>query len=179
MIKLLDDHNTYCTLPNNPIFKWRKELELVVHLGLKKGILNKKEAKYLIPEACMTPIIYALPKMHEDKIDPPLRPIVNGIESITARMGECIDRYLQPAVQNTKAYLKDTKEMLQTLEKRIDTGPLLMATADVSSLYTIIPHRLACEATKWGRRKHTKLPCIQRKFLVKCLDFCLKHSQGP
>ena len=66
--------------------------------------------------------------------------------------------------------------MLSLLESRNDIGPLLMATADVSSLYTIIPHFLACEATKWGLRRHSNLPCIQRKYIVKCLDFCLKHS---
>lgn len=142
-MKLLGNYNTYCMLSNNPVFKWKKELELVVNLGLKKGILNKKEAKYLVPEACRTPIIYALPKIHKDRTDPPLRPIVNGIESITARMAEYIDKYLQPAVQSTKAYLRDTKEILQILEDRVDTRAILMATADVSSLYTIIPHYAA------------------------------------
>lgn len=108
----------WCILPNNPIFEWRKELEQVVHLRLKREVLDKKEARYLIPEACRTPIIYAQPKIHKDKIDPPLRPIVNGIKSITARLGQYIDRYLQPAVQKNRAYLKDTKDMLNLLEKR-------------------------------------------------------------
>lgn len=174
MLQLLDDKETYSTLPNNPIFKWRKELEQIVHLGLKKSILDKKEAKYLIPEACRTPIIYALPKVHKDKKDPPFRPIVNSIESMTARIGQYIDRYLQPAVQKTRAYLKDSKQMLQLLEEWIDTGPLIMVTADISSLYTIIYHHQACETTKWGLRTYTDLPCIQRKFLIKCLDFFLK-----
>lgn len=70
MLKLLEDPNTYCILPSNPIFKWRTKLEQVAHLGLKKKILDKKEARYLIPEACRTPIIYALPKIHKDKTDP-------------------------------------------------------------------------------------------------------------
>lgn len=74
MKNLLKDEKTYTKLPSNPVFRRRKELELVVHLGMKRNIFNKKEAKYLIPEACRTPIIYSLPKIHIDKENPPPDP---------------------------------------------------------------------------------------------------------
>lgn len=163
---LLQDENTYHKLLGNSMFKCRKALEQIVHLGLKREILNKKEAKYLIPEFCRTPIIYSVPKIHKDGNNPPLRPIVNGIDFLTARMGEYINHYLQLGVKGTQAYLRDTKEMLQILEDIPVTETLwIMATADVSSLYTIIPHHLACEAVKWGLGKHTTLPCVQKKIL--------------
>lgn len=75
--------------------------------------------------------------------------------------------YLQPALKNTKAYLEELPK---------DRGPWILATANVSSLYTIIFHHQACKATKSGLRKYPELPCPQRKYLVKCLDFCLKNS---
>lgn len=177
---LLQDEDTYSRLLGNPMFKCRKALEQTVHLGMKRNVLNKKEAKYLIPESCRTPILYSLPKMHKDKTNPPPRQIVNGTiewDSLMARMGQYIDYYLQLTVRKTQAYLRDTKQMLQILEDiPRGEGPWWMATGDVSSLYTVILHHQACEAVKWGLRKHTTLPCVQRKYLVKCLDFCLKNS---
>lgn len=177
MNKLLEDRDTYALLPSNPIFKCRKALEQVIHLGLKKNILNKKEAKYLIPESCRTPVLYSMPKIHKDNMNPPPRPIVNGIDSLTARIGQYLDNYLQPVVKQTTAYLRDTKQVLQLIEElpKGDT-PWILATADVASLYTIIQHYQACEATKWGLRKYSTLSCFQRKYLIKCLDFCLKNS---
>lgn len=176
---LLEDANTYNRLLGNPMFKYRKALEQTVHLGLKRNILDKREAQYLVLKSCRKPILYSLPKIHKDSDNPPPRPIVNGIDSLTARMGQYIDYYLQPAVQDTIAYLRDTKHMLQYLEDILkEDGSFWLATADVSLLYTIILHHQVCEAMKWGLRKHSKLPCTQRKYLVKCLDFCLKNMAG-
>ena len=87
----LQDKDTYTKLLSNPTNQYKKELEKLIHLGIKKEILNKKESQYLIPETCRIPIIYTVPKIHKDKINPPGRPIVNGIESLTARMGEYLD----------------------------------------------------------------------------------------
>lgn len=136
----------------------------------------RKKAKYLIPETFWIPIIYSVPKIHKDKDDPPPRPIVNGIESIATRMGQYIDNFLQPVVQNTKAYLKDTKHIQLLEDIKVEEEPLFMATGDVSSLCTIIHHHQACKATKWVHRQYTTLLCTQRKYLIKCLDFCLKNN---
>ncbi|XP_040178228.1 uncharacterized protein LOC120910536 [Rana temporaria] len=173
----LQDKDTYTKLLSNPTNQYKKELEKLIHLGIKKEILNKKESQYLIPETCRIPIIYTVPKIHKDKINPPGRPIVNGIESLTARMGEYLDGFIQPAVQQTNAYLKDTKHVLQLLEDTpVLKGRTFIATADVSSLYTIVQHHQAISATKWLLREFTTLICKQRKFLIKCIDFCLKHN---
>lgn len=177
MTQMLDDTKTYTKLLKNPVFSCRKALEQIVHLGVKKLVLNKKEARFLIPDSCRTPVIYLLPKIHKNRTDPPPRPIVNSIDSLTSRMGQYIDTFLQPAVQKTEAYLRDTKQMLQIIENfQGGDKSWVMATADVSSLYTVIPHHRACEAAKWGLRKFTDLPCIQRKFLIKCLEFSLKNN---
>lgn len=50
-----------------------------------------------------------------------------------------------------------------------------MATADVSSLYTIIRHQ-ACEAVKWTLRNFTSLLCTYRKYIIKCIDICLNNN---
>lgn len=66
-------------------------------------------------------------------------------------------------MQQTKAYLKDTKHVLQLLETiPVLDGQTILATAVVSSLMmlsSIVQHHQACEATKWLLRKHSLLIC--------------------
>lgn len=71
MVLLLQDEITYNRLLGNPMFKCRRALEQIVHLGLKRDILIKKEEKYLSPESCRTPILYYVLKIHKDNINPP------------------------------------------------------------------------------------------------------------
>lgn len=174
----LQDKETYIKLLGSPTIKYKKELEHLVNLGIKKDILNTKELKYLIPHSCRIPGINTVPKIHKCKENPPGRPIVNGIDSLTTRMGQYIDYFIQPAVQQTQAYLKDTKHVLQLLETLVLAleGRTLLATADVTSLYTIVQHHNACSATKWLLRNHSTLMCRQRKYLIKCLYFCLRYN---
>lgn len=109
MGRLLGDVNNYKVLKSNPIFESKKDLNILVQKGLKRKVLSKKEAMYLYPSACRTPIIYFLPKVHKDVLYPPGRPIVNGIKSVSACLGQYIDFFLKPIVSGTTAYLRDTK----------------------------------------------------------------------
>lgn len=112
---LLNYMQTYKVLKGNPTKQYKKELETLVKDGKEKGFINEKEEKYIIPETCRIPVIYATPKIHKDSTNPPGCPIINGIDSLSFRLGQYIDCHLQPLVQNTKAYLKDTKRVLQTI----------------------------------------------------------------
>lgn len=173
----LSDESTYIKLPKNLTLQIKRGLEQIVQKGVSKSILNNKEARYLVPELCRIPVIYTVPKIHKNKENPPGRPIVNGINSVTSRLGEYIDNFIQPAVQCTKAYLKDTKHILQLLDgPTILEGRTILATADVCSLYTSIKHHQACEATKWVLKHFTNLHRTQRKYLIKCIDFSLKNN---
>ena len=81
----LNDTNTYIKLRGNPTGEYKEELCDLVYRGRQKGILNKKEYKYLVPDTCRVPIIYTIPKIHKDAQKPPGRPIINGIQSINSR----------------------------------------------------------------------------------------------
>lgn len=95
----LSDEDIYQKLPSNPTMRYGKGLARVIQKGCQKGLLNKREEKYLQPNMCRIPVIYTLPKIHKDKNKPPGRPIVNGIQSVGARIGEYIDWFLQPVVK--------------------------------------------------------------------------------
>lgn len=84
----------------------------LVDKGVKAHILDKKEKAFLIPMAPRIPTMYYLPKNTKMLTIPPGRPIVSGINSITARIGKYIDFYLQPIVKKVPSYLKDTNDTI-------------------------------------------------------------------
>lgn len=176
MNRILSDNSTYHTLSADPSKVFKKELDLIIKQGVDNKFLNKQEAKYLIPTVSRIPVIYYLPKIHKDSSNPPGRPIVSGIESLTSRLGEYIDLHLQPLVRKTQAYLKDTKHTLQLLREHIKENDVIMVTGDVSSLYTNIDHDGALEAVEWALDKEEGIDKGLCGFILKCLDFCLHHN---
>lgn len=77
-----------------------------------------------------------------------------------------------------KAYLRDTKNLLQALQEVTLTGryEVFLVTSDVTSLYTVIQHEDALLALNWALTKRNDLPHTQRIFLQNVLDFCLFHN---
>lgn len=171
----LGDTDTYLKLTGNPMLEFKNKLWEVVEKGKSKNILFVKEARYLNPISCCTPFIYFLPKIHKSTTEPPGRPIINGIDSVCARLGQYIDTFLQPLVVKTDAYVRDTKHVIQCLESLENLDQCILATADVGSLYTIIGHHGAVGSVKWALES-SNLPNKQKKLLIKCLRFCLKHN---
>lgn len=93
----LQDISTYVKILGNHMLQYKKALEKnSTSRNQKKNIFDEKEAKYLIPETCRIPVIYTFPKIHKNKENPPERPIVNGIDSLTARIGQYIDNFIEP-----------------------------------------------------------------------------------
>lgn len=146
--------------------------------GVGENILTKKESKYLVPDTCRVPIIYTVPKIHKNLEQPPGRPIINGIQSINARLGEYVDKFLQPLVPQTKAYLRDTKHLIQILETLtlVPEEKYIIATADVASLYTVIDHSDAIEASKWAMDQFSHLISKQKRFILRSLAFGIQHN---
>ena len=132
----------------------------------------------MTPSSVRIPTIYTLPKIHKDPLNPPARPIVNGIGSVTSRLGQYLDQFLQGSVQKTRAYLKDTKDLLQSLQSVQLSGKneVYLVTADVTSLYTVIQHDDALLALNWTLSQRDDLPHHQKVFLRDVLDFCLSHN---
>lgn len=94
MIRILSDTDTYSRIPNIPTSTFKKTLTNLIDTGFQLGILDKMERSYLIPVAPWIPVIYYLPKVHKSITQPPGRPIISGIDSITSRIRNYIDFYL-------------------------------------------------------------------------------------
>lgn len=99
MSRILNDLDTYRPLPKDPTLVFKKILVELINKGFQSGIFDKNERDYLVPLAPRIPILYYLPKIHKNAAQPPGRPIVSGIDSVTSRIGRYIDFHLQPLVR--------------------------------------------------------------------------------
>lgn len=152
-------------------------MECIIKHGADHKLLSKQEAKYLIPTASKIPVIYYLPKIHKNSSNPPGRPIIRGIESLTSRLGEYIDLHLQPLVKNMQAFLKDTKHTLQLLNECVTDTNVVMAMGNVASLYTNIDHDGALDAVRWALDNgDNSMEANLWDFILKCLEYCLQHN---
>ena len=90
-----------------------------------------------------------LPKIHKNLQKPPGRPIVSGNGCPTERISKFVDFFLQPGVKNIRSYIRDTSDFLLMLQNlgNIPENSIL-ATLDVSSLYTNIPNHEGCLAAE-------------------------------
>lgn len=176
MQRILSDADTYLPLQSDPTLSFKRELKGLIDKGYNMGILNKKEREHLIPLAPRLPVMYILPKIHKTLVNPPGRPIISGIDSITSRVGKYIDFYLQPLVMGTPAFLKDTKHVLNILGSIEWKDTYMLVTADVASLYTSISHRLGHEAVRHFLYRDSNISITQCNFVMELLDFSMAHN---
>ena len=105
------------------------------------------------PKPAYTPLFYGLPKVHKPNI--PLRPIVSACDSPTNQLSNCVTHFIQPLVEILPSYIRDSKHFLQLLES---LPPLpenaILVTADVTSLYTNIPHEEGIESVLHYMKLH-------------------------
>jgi len=98
------------------------------------------------PQLCRTPIFYGLPKIHKQGTS--LRPIVSGFNSLTDNLSKFITHFIQSLATKIPSYIRDTKYLLNILYSLYEIPPnTYLVTADVTSLYTNIPHDEGIEAT--------------------------------
>lgn len=116
MYRILNEPNTYKELPNNPTSLYKRQLSKIIERVYEQKISNRKERDFLVLLAPRVPTIYYLPKVHKNLTQPPGQPIVSGINSVTLRIGQYIDFFLQPLVRRIQSYLKDTGATIRLLE---------------------------------------------------------------
>ena len=101
-------------------------IDTMTHKWLTIGIKQPR-----IPE------FYTLTKIH--KKTPVGRPIVSGSSGPTERISSFVDSLLQPIAIKQESYIKDTTDFINFIENTQIPDNVILATLDVSSLYTNIP----------------------------------------
>ena len=69
-----------------------------------------------------------------------IRSIVSGSNSPTEQLSECVDIWLQPLVCQLPSYVRDSTQFINVLEGLTFPPDCLLASIDVTSLYTNIIH---------------------------------------
>lgn len=167
--RLVGDTATYEKLKDNPTDKYKTKLKWLVKRAKHEGIVNKDGARYVVPDGPRVPVIYQLPKVHKNPSKPPERPIVSGVDSLFARIREYLDRFFHPSAQKCPVYLKDSKDLMESLQGIEVDEEHILANIDVSSLYTNIQQQHALKAVEWALAS-TNIKKKQKDFLIQSLD---------
>lgn len=108
--------------------------------------------------------------MHKCTKNPPGRPIIAGIGSLTSNLSQYIDKHLQ------KFYLRDTTSLIQEVQTIEWKSDYQWATLDVTSLYTNIPHDKGILCIKTFLDMDVLMPNRQFFFIHDSIEFILKHN---
>ena len=145
-------------------------------------MLNKFRKPYRNLIFTLKPINFLLidlPKIHKNNT--PFRPIISGTTCPSVEISKFIDTHLCPLVEQ-KYSLQDTTDYINFINKvnssnSLPTGAILLS-ADVSALYTNIPHAdgfIACKHAL-NRRSNPKPPTNDLILLLE-LVFKLNHFE--
>ena len=143
--------------------------------------ITQKQLEYLWAEPnCSSRTIYFLPKVHKPKENwptqiPECRPIVSDVDSESYRVNGCLDYHINPLSKKHASYIKDTYDFLQKVRNQIIDKDWIIATGDVTSLYTNmnINRTLACVRKAF---KQYPSPSRPDKHLLDLLEIILKNN---
>ncbi|XP_075459935.1 protein Hook homolog 3 isoform X2 [Ascaphus truei] len=174
--RLLGDSASYTLLESDPVDSYQLLLKELLTSALGEGIISKAEFKFLFCSHPRTPIFYHLPKVHKSLSNPPGRPIVSGVESMTSTLSQYVDYFLHPYVTALRSHIRDTLHVIDSISDIRWKSTYLWATCDVSSLYTCIEHTKGLEAIKYWLDKDPLFPEKHRLFILESIHFILTHN---
>ncbi|XP_071989184.1 uncharacterized protein [Engystomops pustulosus] len=173
----LSDQETYEKLTSNPTSRIKNRLMTLVDIGVQKGLIDNKLAKFLINHDPVVPVLYILPKVHKTLVNPPGRPIVASNNSILTPPSKVLEKILTPYVKQSTSFILDTTSFLNTIKELDNITPSdILVTIDVVSLYTSIKHTLGSEAVERILCNDSSISAELRQFVLEMLDIVLSEN---
>ena len=138
---LLNDLNNYRPLEKPMVETTAKKVQQLIKSLLSEGHIDKMTAKWLslTPDPPRIPVFYTLTKIHKPTLVG--RPIISGCSGPTEKISAFVDHLIQPIAQQQASYLKDTTDFINFIERMKLPSSVILASMDVTSLYTNIPQR--------------------------------------
>lgn len=146
----------YTALQSSPIEYMKRELEEILNNARMQGWITDLEKDFLLNNNPKIPTFYMLPKVHKNLENPPGRPIISGIDSISEPPSQYIDYYIKSLVHSLPSYIQDTTYVLNKINDIKNIGEGYMATMDVTSLYSNIKHQDGLEAVSHYLQSRTE-----------------------
>lgn len=140
-LRQLSDPHFYRPTATDLNPKFAKEISTYLQSCNQRNWIDDATYRHLKPKFFRTPNLYLLPKIHKQQRPVPGRPICSANDSPTEKISQYVDHFIGPLARNVPSYLRDTQHFLALLQE-LPTLPkhTLLATIDVTSLYTNIPH---------------------------------------
>ena len=153
--------------------KFIKEVETSLHTLKNRELIDDDIFKLLFRPNPRTSNLYLLPKIH--KKNNPGRPIINNVGSLTETISALVDEILRKYSKLAGSYIKDTSHFLQEIQNiEIHSGDII-ATVDVTALYTNIPHEDGIQKVKDFLKKHNA-PQEELTLVETLLEHILKKN---
>uniref|UniRef100_A0A673WHK7 Reverse transcriptase domain-containing protein n=1 Tax=Salmo trutta TaxID=8032 RepID=A0A673WHK7_SALTR len=167
----------YRKLNCDPTLEFQHNISSTVESCLKSGQITKKEVEFLCVKFSKIPTFYTVTKLHKQVSPPPGRPIVAAIDSVTSNISKCMDYHIKPMVENLPSYVKDTSHMISLIEGlgRLPEGTLL-ATFNVESLYTNIPHTGGLQALQNFLQQRDSTLAPSNDCILQLTELVLSHN---
>ena len=142
----------------------------------KRNLLDRRTAVHLMPKFSKTATLYLLPKIHKNQTPTPGRPIMSANDCPTEKISQYVDHFLKQFSPTVPSYIKDTSDFLRKIAEvgKVPAGTFL-ATVDVTSLYTNIPHKDGIVAARtYLRQRPDATP--HTFVLLKLIRFILQRN---
>ncbi|CAJ0943123.1 unnamed protein product [Ranitomeya imitator] len=143
----LADTTTYRKIQADPVYNIRRKIATILTKHTQLQTIDAKTKTFLTNDHPVTPVLYILPKIHKNLLNPPGRPIVASTDSILNPISIYLEKLLTPYTHQTKSFILDTSDFLKRIQD-INTIPAnsILCTLDVNSLYTSITHDTGIKA---------------------------------
>uniref|UniRef100_A0A4W5MV42 Uncharacterized protein n=1 Tax=Hucho hucho TaxID=62062 RepID=A0A4W5MV42_9TELE len=110
------DNTFYNKLRSDPTSQFQNTILTVLDGYLSSGQITKKEHDFLAIQHPKIATFYTLPKLHKNVTKPPGRPIVVGIDAVTAPLSTFVDYFIRPLAEQLPSFVKDTSSMISIIE---------------------------------------------------------------
>ncbi|XP_078523015.1 uncharacterized protein LOC144792032 [Lissotriton helveticus] len=177
MFKLLNNRSHYQKSNKEEWNTLKEDIRKMLMLAKDDDILCEQEFSFMLNTDPLIPALYGLPKIHKDTRDPPMRPIVSCIGSLTEPLSKYVEVFLQPLVQKQKAYIKDTTSMIKKIEGlSFNPETQVLVTLDIEALYTNIPQDDTIEIMEHILSGDQQDMTDHQAFILECITVILKNN---
>lgn len=144
----LNDTAVYRSLDRDPKFDILHKIKLIVEKASEAGLIDTELAQFLVVEQPKTLLLYLLPKIHKSLHRPSGRPIVSRRDSLLNNISIFLDRMLRAFALSSKSFVQDTIDFINKIRALQVPEDVILASFDVTSLYTSINHTRGLEAVR-------------------------------
>ena len=177
---LLDDEHSYTILRKEPTKTTERKLLALLRNLRKQGKINEVFYNSVRPsEGSSKPArFYGKVKLHKPL--KPLRPVVATRGTATYSLAKRLSKILRPLVGKSGRVLRNTADLVESMEDVTVDETELLVSFDVKSLFTSIPVNEAiniCRRKLEGDNTLGERTDMSADTIVQLLSFCLKSTE--